>query len=132
MKANVYQQMMSLPVKCPLRGLQAEPYTLQHPLLRPLHSQLHTKQHHLLQPLHPWLRAQTLLACLDQSMEWNHLLLSHLWQVQSAKQWPLARPTLVSTNRPLVMNLVPFIRPLPVSAPFQCLGIPCLIIALLP
>ena len=60
MKANMYEQMMYPPVKGPLRALQAQTHTLQHPLLRPLHSQLLTQQHPLLQPLHPWLRTQAL------------------------------------------------------------------------
>ena len=40
-------------------------------------------------------------------------------------EWPLARPTSVSTSRPLLMNLVPFIVPLLVRALLQCLAIPC-------
>ena len=51
-------------------------------------------------------------------MEWNHPLLNH---------WPLAHPTLVSTSRPVVLNLVPIIVPLSVCALFEGLAIPCLV-----
>ena len=131
-KTNMYEQMMYPPVKGPPRALQARPNTLQHPLLRPLHSQLYIQQHSLPQPLYPWLRAQALLACLTQPMEWNHSLLSYLWHLRSANPWPLARPTLVSTSRPLVLNLVPTLGPLLVFALLQCLAIPCQSPALLP
>ena len=110
MKANMYEQMMYLPGKGPLRALEA---------------QLNTQQHSVLESLHPWQRAQALLACLTQSMEWNHSLLSPLWQLQSANQWPLAHLTLVCTSWPFVPHLVPIIGPLLLCALFQCLAIPC-------
>ena len=125
MKASMYEHMMYLPVNGPPRALQALPNTLQHPLLCPLHSPLHIQQHALLQQLHEWLRAQALVACLTQPMVWNHSLLSHLWHLQSVKEWPLAHPTLVFTSRPPIPNLVPVIGPLLVSALLQCLATPC-------
>ena len=64
-------------------------------------------------------------------MEWNHLLLSHLWHFQSANKWPLAHLTLVFTSRPPVLSLVPIIGPLSVCTVFQCLAIPCQSLAIL-
>ena len=130
-KANMYKQMMYPPVNSPQRAPQARPNTLQQHLLQRLHSQLHMQQHSFLQPLHPWPRAEALLACLTQSVEWHHSLLSHLWHLQSANQWPLAHRRLLSKSRLPVLRLSPIMGPLLICALFQCLAIPCKSLALL-
>ena len=44
-------------------------------------------------------------------MEWNHSLLSHLWDITLANECHLALPTMLFMSRPHVTNQMPFAGP---------------------